>query len=355
MLNFREVLDKTVEQRKRIRETLQNGTFHPEDASLYDGLKAADSYEVRQTLDSMSLAEVLIKGSSAMGGDSIIAAKVHDTIVTAAKNTDICALIGYVTDKWEGANLTVPIAIDGSYVPKKAAGIGKGADVNYTFTYATCAPETYLLPLIAGGDMVEDNQFGLIQFLVEKAGQSCGELASELALNILKNAPDGDGTVNTEAGAADETNVADIVEAMDENGRDEFVSNTMLLTHEAWQHSLHNSEVAGGAAGDYGIVPHQFKMPAEGFDFTYMAMDAKFCDLPPMHASMPGTDTHGGDFTNCVTLVFDRNNALFTGRKRWLELKDFANPVEDLEGAVVSFRQDSVTLYKDSICVVTEA
>ena len=84
-------------------------------------------------------------------------------------------------------------------------------------------------------------------------------------------------------------------------------------------------------------------------------LDILFSNRPALHAAMPGTDTPGGAMTKCVSIVFDRNNALLTGRKRWMEIKNYADPINDLSGAVVSFRQDSITLYNDSICVITEA
>ena len=63
----------------------------------------------------------------------------------------------------------------------------------------------------------------------------------------------------------------------------------------------------------------------------------------------------GTAMTDCITMVFDRGSALLTGRKHWLKLENYSHPIEDLSGAVVSARQDSVTLYDDSICKITEA
>ena len=58
--------------------------------------------------------------------------------------------------------------------------------------------------------------------------------------------------------------------------------------------------------------------------------------------------------TNCISIIFDRRAALLTGRKRWLRMENYADPVRDLGGVVVSCRQDSVTLYDDAIYVLTE-
>jgi hypothetical protein len=52
--------------------------------------------------------------------------------------------------------------------------------------------------------------------------------------------------------------------------------------------------------------------------------------------------------------MFDKAYALLTGRKRWMRIENYSNPVRDLKGAVVTFRQDSVSIYNDSIGVITE-
>jgi hypothetical protein len=38
-----------------------------------------------------------------------------------------------------------------------------------------------------------------------------------------------------------------------------------------------------------------------------------------------------------------------------MQLENYVDPVRDIAGAVVSCRQDSVSLYKDSICYMKEA
>ena len=58
--------------------------------------------------------------------------------------------------------------------------------------------------------------------------------------------------------------------------------------------------------------------------------------------------------TACKTIVFDRNNALFTGRKTWMRIENYSDPVRDLAGAVIRCRQDSVSLQNDCVYVLTE-
>lgn len=344
-------------QRKHIHECLQKTTgtigWHPEDASLYEGLNAADTYEVREALRKMTLAEVLEKGSSAQGADDIVAAKLHDTLIMAAKPYDLCELIGYVATKWEGSDLKVNIAVDGSYTPLKFGSTGSIGDMNAKFVQAIATPIGYGIPIMAGEDLVEDQQYSIVQWHAEQAARQCGILAGDLAVAVLLAQPDGDGTANTSTtGTQDTTTYGEILEAAQLNGNDQFNSDTLLTSHEVWEHTANTVEVAGGTAGDYGRQGTvNAGSPAAGFDLKLDMLDVKFWNTKQMHDS---GDAEGAVFTTCKSIVFDRANAILTARKRWLELKDYANPVEDIAGAVVSFRQDSVTLYKDAICVVTE-
>jgi len=88
-----------------------------------------------------------------------------------------------------------------------------------------------------------------------------------------------------------------------------------------------------------------------GYNLKLSNIDVLLSTDDGLHAS---TDLAGAAFTNCITVLFSRANALLTGRKRWMQINNYSDPVRDLTGAVVSFRQDSVSLYDDSIYVLTE-
>src|SRR3990170_696016 len=348
MLSFQDILNKTVEQRTRIREVLQQTSdekgWHPTDANLYEGLNVADTAEVKAALDSMTLAEVLEKGSTAMGTDALVATKLHDTLIYAARPYDICPKIGYMVNKWKGGDLGVNITVDGSYIPKPFSG-GK-LEVNASFVKATLAPIPYGIPILAGADMIDDQEYGIVQWHVEQAAQACGEQASELAIAVLKAAPDGDGVLNTEAATINAMTETDVSNVKKANGIDGFTSNTFLISNVSYAPLDVGREVAGGAAGDYYVVsPATYRMPTEGFNEVRLGLDVLLNDSSLLK-------TNG---TNAYSVVFDRNNALLTGRKRWLELKNFSNPIEDIAGALISFRQDSVSLYKDAIGLITES
>jgi len=62
-----------------------------------------------------------------------------------------------------------------------------------------------------------------------------------------------------------------------------------------------------------------------------------------------------GAGTSCETLVFDKDYALLSGRKRWLRIENYSDPIRDLVGATVTARQDSVTIYNDACANITES
>jgi hypothetical protein len=357
MLSFQDIVSKTQVQRKAIRECLEATSkskgWHPEDASLYDGLGAADTYEIKEALNNMTLAEVLQKGSTTQGADVIVAAKLHDTLILAGKPYDLCERIGYMATTWDGSDLKVDVVKDGSYTPKLASASAYANEVNVNVAQCTASPLTYSVPVICGNTDIEDGAYSIVQYHVEKAGQACGELASDLAITVLMAAPDGDGTKNSlTTTITDTTDYDEVLNGVSLNGDDQFYSNTLICTSEAWRHGINWVEVVGGTAGDYGRQgATNVGSVAVGFDLKLDMLDVKFWNTPQMHDS---TDATGAVMTTCKSVVFDRNNALLTARKRWLEIRNYANPIKDIAGAVINFRQDSVSLYKDAICLITE-
>lgn len=173
-----------------------------------------------------------------------------------------------------------------------------------------------------------------------------GEFASNEALGILKVASDGDGTLNSgTSGDADETKftgaTADVVDAIGGNLADGFVSDTIAVTHEAMLHSILNTV---GIAYNESTIWDGF---AKGTWPTGLAgMNVVYSDTNTM--------TNDKAMTNCITIVFDKDYALLSGRKRWLRIENYSEPLRDLTGAVISSRQDSVSIYDDSVYTITE-
>jgi hypothetical protein len=52
--------------------------------------------------------------------------------------------------------------------------------------------------------------------------------------------------------------------------------------------------------------------------------------------------------TSHYSFVLNKNNATATVRKRWLKMDKYADPVQDLVGAVIGARQDTQYVYKQA-------
>lgn len=338
-----------------------NATYHPEDASLYAGLSPADRYEVQQTLRHITLAEFLAKSGTTgiQGAAYLVAPKLYDLAVVKSMETDVVPRISaYMASQWPGDSLDVPINSDTAYRPTEYSSGGRIATATVSMAKATVKPIPFGVVVPIGEDMIEDCAYDIIQYHVERAALGFGDKASELALTVLKTATDGHGTVNSGAsGNADETKWAgatttDIEDMLAALSDDRWKANTLLITTEAWEHSVKttgNTLTNLTEAGAFALPP-----VAEGFDMKIGTppLDVLFSNNRALHTWATDTDT--GGMTNCVTIVFDRNNALLTARKRWLQIENYAHPIEDLTNITITARQDSVTLFNDAIGVITE-
>ena len=351
MYSIQEMIEKSETQIKSIKHALDSGSYHPEEASIFDGQKASVVRTLQESLRNIPLSEFLGKSGTAgiAGAAYMVPEKVHDLLIMSAKRTDLCELIGYVVPSWQGGDLVVPIVKDEALRPRKGSGGGGTATgTKLSSEKATLSPVKFDMALEVDNEMIEDSNYGLIEWLIRNAGRGMGYLASEMALGVLIAAPDGDGTLNASAtGDADETLMtggatADIEDALTGIGDDEFIANTLITTPESWSHSI---------ASDAGAAGYIITEGADGFHARLCELDVFKHTSPQLHDP---TDPVGDPMTACINVIFDRYNAILTGRKRWLTIENYSDPIKDLAGAVVSSRQDSVTLYKDAIYVLTE-
>lgn len=374
MLSIKEIVDKTVDQRKQIKNVLDSrGQFHPDiktpeqtRCTILDGLSGADQQAIRESIDNIPLREFLAKsGTTGIAGAAyLVPDKLHSDLIFYSRQTDLVPLIGRVVTGWTGGPLKVDVVSDTSYAARRFTGGGKKASDTPETMQATITPVGYSVLLPITNDLIEDSAYDMIDFHVQNGAKALGEKSSELALTDLKTATDGWGTKNSSAtGDADETSwtggtTADIDDALADLTDDRWIANTIIMTTEAWQHSVQTTfgaETAGGAAGDYWVMrPYvqaiTTKPVADGFDLKMLTLDVLFSDNVALYNGEPA----GTAMTNCVTIVYDRMNGLLTGRKRWLQINKYSDPTQDMSAAVISFRQDSVTLYDDAIYVLTE-
>ena len=330
------------------------GSYHPDDAKITDGLSRSVAKDVMESIRRIPLQEYLTRSGASTtagiaGANYLIPVKLYDQLIYAARDYDITPQIASVMiNGWSGGQLDVPIVVDESYWGQIVAGGARIPDEGPAFTKATLDPILIATNIVADNSLLEDNGVGLMDWCVRQAASAIAWKENRNTISVLQAGADGDGTLNSSAtGDTNETKftsgtTSDIVTTIRRIGDDRFIPDTLLITSEAWGHSVGVNQVPVG----WDVSP-----PREGFNTKLGILDVLFNNSMLMHAS---TDADGAAFTKCKTVVFDRRNALVAGRKRWMQIERYAHPTDDLTGAVVSARVDAVTAFADSIYVLTE-
>jgi len=352
MLSLQEAVakDEVKPQLRAVEKCLDRGRFHPELASVYNVESGALRQQLRETLSTIPLHEFLAKsGTTGIAGAAyMVPDKVHDTLIGYTRRADLVPLIGHVVAGWAGGDLKVDIVNDLAYAPKEFSSGGKIPAETVETAQATITPVSFGIAPRITRDLVEDANFEMVEYHLQRASLAMAKKSSNMALTVLKTATDGWGTVNSSnTGDADETRLVngttmDIVSCVRALGDDEWHADTMVITPEAYGHSVSTQAAETG----WQVVD-----TTPGYDVSIGTLDVLISHDASLHAS---TDAQGAAMTNCITLIFSRENALLTGRKRWLQINNYSEPVRDLAGCTVTARQDSVTLYDDSVYVLTE-
>ena len=323
----------------------------------YTPLKKADAFALQESIHGIPLREFLGRsGSTGISGAAyLIPTKIYDVIYTSAVEEDFTAWLSIggniiPAEQIPGNTMKVDVTVDGQYKPHKyASGGSMSAETIETVQAELDFSTPWGINFPITNDLIEDSQFDLIELHLKEAGREMGEFATNEALTILKTATDGDGTVNGGAsGDADETKftgatTTDLVDLHKAILIDGYKPNKMVLTPEAFYHSIATTVYVSSATYS---EPWAYNLITEGLPNKLLG-----CEI---HWTIVDTITNDQAMTDCVSIMFDDRFALLTGRKRWLKIENYSEPVRDLVGATVSARQDSVTVYDDSIGVVTE-
>lgn len=372
MLSIKEMVDKTEDQRKQIEYRLDQGFFDFNEASLLDGQGREDRQQLMESLRKISLDDIIKRSSDDLpwlkpklkeflaksgttgiaGAAYLIPEKIYQIMFDSAVCTDIVADISRVmipADQIPGTTLRVDIAKDESYKPKKYSSGGKMPSETIETVKATLDFSTpFGINFPIANDLIEDSQFDLIEMHLSNAGREMGEFATNECLDVAYQAPDGDGTLNggTATGDADETkwhtsNTTDVEALIKANCDDGFVSDLLVVPHECMIHSILSTS---GLAYNESQVYNEFMhggWPTQ---------------LGPLKVFYADTDIMTNDkaFTDCKTLVLTKDYSLVSGRKRWLRIEKYSDPIRDLVGATITARQDTVSIYKDSIAYMYE-
>lgn len=379
MLSLQELFTKDI-ARKDLLDQVKDNMDSSKDKGYYDhyetniygtgiyqdpskALKQAQVNQMKETLNTYSLRDLCERagyvrefiaksGTAGMQGAAyLIPDKIHAELITSAVETDHCADISKLMlgpDAIPGASVKIDILSDETYKPYLTSSGGSIAEMHPTTVQATLSPETFTINFNIGNDLIEDSQFDLVQMFVQEAGREMGEFAFNRALIILATAPDGDGTLNSgTSGDADETKWAgggttDIDDAINGITADGYTPNIMVTSRNCMRHSI----IQTMSATQYNEALGNDRFMVEGWPTRVADMDIIYSNCDKL--------TNSKAFTNQITVLADKNFAIVTGRKRWMRIENYSEPVMDLVGAVVSARQDSVSLYKDSIFTLTE-
>jgi len=373
MLSIKEMVDKTTEQRKTVEDVLDRGYYDWNEASLLRGQGGEDRQQIMETMRTIKLADLVkrsgddapylnrgrIKEFLASSGTSGIAGayylipeKVYQVMFDSAVQADVCADISIAMippDQIPGQAMRVAIAKDDSYAVKKMSSGGKMSTetietVKSDFDFTTIM---YINFMIAN-DLIEDAQFDVIEMHLRNAGREMGEQASVEALTILSTAPDGDGTLNS--GTTNTANITkwtgdttiDIEAAILLNLVDGFLSDTIAVSHSAMLDDIYSTVPNYGQPWMGSILGS--REGGGGWPTQIMGMNIVYSDCSVL--SISGAN---------VTCVFAKDYGILTGRKRWLRIEKYSDPIRDLVGATITSRQDSVSVYKDAICTITES
>jgi hypothetical protein len=279
------------------------------------------------------------------GAYYLIPIKLWDEMQTESVQTDIVGSISkrlLGPESIPGTTMKVAVAVDGSYkFDDSSSGSIAPTQTMATVEATLDFSNIYTINLRIANDLIEDSQFDLIDLHVREAGRQAGEKASELASTILYTAPDGDGTINNitsgqaysiwAAGGA-----VGVEDGMNLNMADGYVPDTLLLTHKAFLYSIKNT------GAQYNETQVNDRWVSTGYPTQMGGMNMIYSD---------------NDYLNVAAAkacIFTKEFGILSGRKRWLRIENYSEPVKDLTGAVISFRQDSISLYKDSICAYVE-
>jgi len=357
---------------KVIYEQLNHKYFDPYEfdaVSAWQNLPKADKDKFMNTMRSFSLSDMLratnprtagrvnphLKEFLASSGTTgiagayyLIPVKLWDQMQTEAVFTDrVADLSAQVLgpEAIDGTTMNVDIAVDGTYIFNESSSGAIAPTETLKTTQATLDFSTiYTINFRIGNDLIEDSKFDLISMHVSEAGRQAGEKATDLAFTVLYGAADGDGTSNQITSDQDYTEWASdgaahtIEDGIMLNVADGYVPDTLAVSHSAF---LYNIKGTAGIAYNESTVNDNWIL--NGYPTQLGGMKIVWIDTD----YSVSTDAHRA-------AIFTKQYALLTGRKRWLRVENYSEPVKDLTGAVVSFRQDSITLYNDAIAPYIE-
>jgi hypothetical protein len=359
MYSLQEITQKFPTQLKAIGKHMDaNKSFHPSEITITPhplvaadfGMKPSEVLKIKETLKAATLPHIirafLVKGLA--GASYLIPEKIYDVLYTAGSTNDIVPLCSPITT-CPGSSLKVDVEVDGSFVAHYVGGGGDSPAETMETTQVEITPSLFTIAPIITYEMIEDSQFDLMETHLRRAGEAIGQFSTQQFLARLITGNHGDGTQNAFTSAAAGGDLDDILEGWQLNIEDGFDSDTIIVPPLVLRTFLNDVSTS--------IYSDQFHTRAAN-------------DPPLSHGTFQGMNivvvkhmntAYQGDGALYVGaakwhwFVLNKENATLTVRKRWMKIDNYADPIRDLVGAVISSRQESKCIYNDASCEVTSA
>ena len=374
MLGFQETQALTEKpEYKDLKESLEvmkrQGVFDFDEANCFGTgkiqqeqritpLGADDQNKVAETIKGVPLRnmikEFLAKSSTTglSGAAYLIPFKIYQTLATYAASRDIINDVSMAVipaGEIPGSSIDIDIAKYGSYKPHASSSGGKAVDDEVGFTKATLDfTHPFSINFNIGNDLIEDSQFSLIDVHVRMAGEQMGKESTNRILAVMKLTSDGDGTLNTVSSVGSGATPLAKLDA----GQTQVVLAFEVLP-DSWLSAYWTMKL--------GPLKDTTYFPA-GSTSTWRESilhheDPKLWGLKWVecnHPSMATTVTSGLP-AQSMSFEFCKEYSYISGRKRWLRMENYSDPVRDLVGAVISARQDTKSVYNESVAYLQES
>ena len=288
-----------------------------------------------------------ITAAGLQGSNFVIPVKVYDVLLTSSIETDIVPEISRAVlgpSELPGTTCPVDIVVDNTFNPKMYSSGGKIPESNLNIIQATLDfSQSFGLHIPITNDLIEDSKFGLIEVSLQEAGKEMGEKASDLAFTIAYTGTDGDGSVNGPTTSTTQyktkwvdTGTTGLRDAYALVFGDGFTPDLLVMSRAA---------MIDDVVGSLGVAYNDVDV---NNDFIRSGLPTKIATMNVVYTEC-NYATVDKAYTTCRSIIMTKAYSLLSGRKRWLRIEHYSDPIQDLVGATISSRQDSVTMYDDSI------
>jgi hypothetical protein len=315
-----------------------------------------DANKLMETIKNVPLKhlikEFLAKSSTTgIGGAAyLIPLKIYQTLYTYAAVPDIINDVSSTVvpaAEVPGSTLDVDIAKYGKYKPHMISSGAKQWEEEMEFTKSTLDfSNAWGINFSIGNDLIEDQKFSMIDVHVRMAGEQMGKYSAWKVLQRMITPSGGDGTQWVPTPGADNITLSVYWLAYDALIQNEFRPTNHLSTYHSMIYTMQDTTLFPAAT-----ISTWRDTIFKGEDPKMFGLDWIRCEIPPSTSTAtdgmwdiasPGT---AQTMTNMLAFVFAKDYGWISGRKRWLRLENYSDPVRDLVGATITARQDTQSLY----------